>query len=152
MLPELDQLRLFKGLSSKQLEEISQFSSLINYHDGDVLITEGAEDKDLFVLIDGYVEIVSNDGADLSGEVVLSSNDKEMIGEISWLTNEKRTAGVRCHGSVDAIRINGVKLAEYLENVPEAGYKVTRQIAVMLSERIQDSNSLLKQILWNKHL
>ena len=151
MLEELDQIALFNGLSCSQMEEIAKFCTRYNYNDGDFLIKEGENgDADLFILIDGNVEIVSSDTTTTSNEVVLSREDKQIFGEISWLTNSRRTAGVRCHGNVEAIRIDGASLMQYLEEQPEVGFHITRQIAILLSKRMEDSNRLLKQLLWNR--
>jgi len=152
MIEILGQNSLFKGLADQQLEDIADLSSRTEYDDGDFLIREDDKNTDLYILCEGLVEIVSNNTAKTSGEVVLSSEDKDVFGEINWLTNSKRTAGVRCHGPVDAIRINGEALMSYLENNTEVGFKVTRRIARLLSARMEESNRLLKQILWNEHI
>jgi len=152
MIEILGQNSLFKGLEGQQLEDIADLSSRTEYDDGDFLIREDDKNTDLYILCEGSVEIVSNNTAKTSSEVVLSSEDKDVFGEINWLTNSKRTAGVRCHGPVDAIRINGEALMNYLENNPEVGFKVTRRIARLLSARMEESNRLLKQILWNEHI
>lgn len=151
MLEELDQITLFNGLSCAQMEDIAKFCTRCNYTDGDFLIKEGENgNADLFVLSDGNVEIVSSHTSTTSNEVVLSREDKQIFGEISWLTNSRRTAGVRCHGNVEAIRIDGQALMQYLEEHPAVGFHITRQIATLLSRRMEDSNRLLKQLLWNR--
>jgi len=153
MIEILDQTRLFKGLSYDQLNDITHFSECLLLNDGDILIHEGDEtNADIFVLSEGNVEIVSNTTGLTSGEVVLSSENKEVFGEISWLTNARRTASVRCHGNAEVIRVDGKKLMSYLEANPEAGFIITRRIAELLSKRMEESNRLLKQILWNEQV
>ncbi len=153
MIEELEQVGIFKGLSSTQLDDISRLCSREQYSDGDFLIQEGDDQSDdLYILLSGTVEIVSSNSKTTSSEVVLSKEDKEIFGEISWLTNTRRTAGVRCHGNVEAIRINGDALMSYLESEPEAGFYVTRQIANLLAGRMEESNRLLKQLLWNRDI
>jgi len=153
MIEELEQISLFNGLSCEQMEAIAGLCDRKLYNDGDFLITEGdGSSSDLYILLSGSVEIVSSNAATTSSEVVLSREDKEIFGEISWLTGARRTAGVRCHGAVEAIRIDGGALMQYLENEPEAGFHVTRKIAVLLSMRMEDSNRLLKQLLWNRDI
>jgi len=153
MIEILTQTSLFEGLSTEQLSDIANFSEHLVLNDGDMLIQEDdAQNADIFILIEGNVEIVSNNTGLTSSEVVLSSEDTEVFGEISWLTNAKRTASVRCHGGAEVIRINGKKLMQYLESKPEVGFVITRRIATLLSQRMEESNRLLKQILWNKHI
>ncbi len=151
MFTELDQVSIFTGLTYEQLENISSFCTRQMHDDGDMLIEEGDHgDADLFVLLGGTVEIVSSNAATTSNEVVLSREDKDIFGEISWLTNAKRTAGVRCNNNVESIRINGHGLMAYLQQDTEAGFQVTLQIAKLLAHRMEESNLLLKQLLWNR--
>ena len=122
MISDLEQAKFFYDLSPKQLEEIAPFCKLLQLSDGEIMIQEGGTGgNDLFYLLSGSVEIVSNNTSILSNEVVLSKEDKELFGEISWLTNCKRTASVRCRGPVEVIRI-------------------------------EETDDLMKQILWNTGL
>lgn len=153
MIEILEQTSLFKDLSYEILEGIASFCEQQVLNDGDILIQEDdAASSDIFVLSEGSVEIVSNNTGMTSGEVVLSSEDKEVFGEISWLTSTRRTASVRCHGGAEVIRIDGIKLMKFLEVKPEVGFVITRRIAILLSQRMEESNRLLKQILWNKNI
>jgi CRP-like cAMP-binding protein len=153
MISDLERTNFFHDLSLEQLEEITPFCTLLQLNDGDILIKEGDQgNRDIYHLCSGSVEIVSNDTSIISNEVVLSSEDNELFGEISWLTNGKRTASVRCKGDVEAIRIDGKALMNFLENNPEIGFLIMRRIALIISERMEKTDSLMKQILWNKGL
>ena len=153
MISDLEQTSFFHDLSIEQMEEVGQFCELIQLNDGDIMIQEGEHGKsDIFHLWSGSVEIVSNDTSIISNEVVLSREDKELFGEISWLTNRKRTASVRCRGNVEAIRIDGQALMDFLEKNPEIGFLIMRRVAFIISERMEETDNLMKQILWNTGL
>ena len=153
MIEELDKFSLFKDLSYNQLEDIMPFCIKLDLNDGEIMISEGnKDDSDLYLLISGSVEIVSSDSAVLSHEVVLSRENKEIFGEVSWLSSHKRTASVRCKGSVDAIRVDGLGLMNFLEQNPEIGFMVMQRIASLLAQRIEETDTLMKQILWNTNI
>lgn len=153
MISELEQINMFKVLSFDQLEKISAFCKIQQYYEGDILIEEGDEaSANMFILLSGSVEIVSSTSMTTSNEVVLSREDKEIFGEIGWLCNTRRTAGVRCNTEVEAIYIDGIKLMAYLEGEPTVGFQVMRQIATLLAKRMEESNRLLKQLLWNRNI
>jgi len=153
VIEELEKVSLFNELSYLQLEAISQFCQLLSLSDGDMLIRESDRNvSDLYLLCAGSVEIVSSATAIISGEVVISKQDKDLFGEMGWLTNAPRTASVRCHGSVQAIRVEGQALTKYLNNHPDVGFIIMRHIALTLSQRLQGTDALLKQILWNTTL
>ena len=150
MLDELDRSSLFHDLSVSQLKEILPFCTLVQLNDGDILIHEGdSGNRDLYLLCMGSVEIVSNNTAIISNEVVLSKEDTELLGEVSWLTGRRRTASVRCRGHVEAIQIDGQALWEHMESHTDIGFLVMKRIALTLSERIDVTDALMKQILWN---
>jgi CRP-like cAMP-binding protein len=153
MVGELVHTYLFRELDVRSLEEISTFSERRQLLDGDVLIHENeSENFDLYVLCSGAVEIISSSSRAVSGDVVISKQDMEVFGEISWITGRRRTATVRCRGEVDAIRIDGARFMDYIEKHPRIGFLVMRRIAGLLSERLISTDTLLKQILWNSTL
>ncbi len=153
MIEELEKVSLCQNLSPDQLDSVSQFCTLLNLSDGDMLIRESDQnDTDIYLLSTGSVEIVSNSSRITSGEVVISREDKDVFGEMGWLTNAPRTASVRCHGNVQAIRVDGQAFADYLSSNPDVGYLVMQYVAVKLACRLQGTDSLLKQILWNTML
>ena len=153
MIEALEKVSLFSELSAAQLAEVSRFCALLSLSDGDMLIKESDKDDiDLYLLCQGSVEIVSRSSPITSGEVVISKQDKDVFGEMGWLTNAPRTASVRCHGNVQAIRVDGRALNEYLNGHPEVGYIIMRYIALTLAQRMQGTDALLKQILWNSTL
>lgn len=153
MIEELEKVSLLSELSPQQLAEVSRFCTPLSLSDGEMLIRESDKiGNDLYLLCAGTVEIVSNGNAVTSAEVVISKQDKDVFGEMGWLTNAPRTASVRCHGNVQAVRVDGLALREYLNSHPEVGYIVMRHIALTLSQRMQGTDVLLKQILWNTTL
>ena len=150
MINQLLTTYLFKDMDYTALEEIATFSTYLHLNDGDALIQENeAENFDVFVLCAGSVEIISSSSASVSGDVAISKQDVEVFGEISWLTRRKRTATVRCRGEVEAIRIDGNAFMGYLEQRPKAGFEIMRKISLLLAHRLESTNMLLKQILWN---
>ena len=119
MIEDLEDISLFQDLSLSQLNDISEYCELQMLNDGDVLIREKVQDDlDLYVLCKGSVEIVSSSNPITSGEVVISKEDKDVFGEMAWLTKHCRTASVRCYGQVTAIRVDGHALLEPMTPVP----------------------------------
>jgi CRP-like cAMP-binding protein len=153
MKEDLEGISLFQDLSTQQLQEVAQFCTTLSLSDGDMLIHESERtDNDLYLLCSGSVEIVSASSRVTSGEVVISRQDKDVFGEVGWLTGSPRTASVRCRGQVQAIRVDGRALAKYLANHRDLGYLLMRHIALTLARRMQGTDTLLKQILWNTTL
>lgn len=150
---DLTPVYVFRDLDYEVLEDIAQFSTKLHYFAGDDLISERhGSIADVYVLCNGLVEIISSSSGITSEEVSLSPQDKEIFGEISWLTRRNRTATIRCLGEVDAICINGDQFMRYLDSNPQVGFSVMKNIALLLADRLNQADSLLKQILWNTNI
>ena len=150
MISELEQVQLFKEVTAQALQEISRFCTRLELEDGEILIAENdPRSRDLFILCRGRVEIITNSSGITSSEAIISQHDKELFGEISWITGRKRTATVRSIGEVEAIRIDGEKFMRYLENHPETGFVVMRAVTTLVANSLSNTDQLLKQLLWN---
>jgi CRP/FNR family cyclic AMP-dependent transcriptional regulator len=153
MIAELEQIQLFKDISGEALKEINAFCTRLELEDGDAFISENdLHSRDLFLLCSGRVEVITSSTGITSSESIISEQDKELFGEISWISGNKRTATVRCIGEVVAIRINGSQFMAYLESHPETGFIVMRAIVSLVADSLSSTNQLLKQILWNTAL
>jgi len=153
MKEDLEGISLFQDLSTQQLQEVAQFCATLSLSDGDMLIHEAERnDNDLYLLCNGSVEIVSASSRVTSGEVVISHEDKDVFGEVGWLAGAPRTASVRCRGPVQAIRVDGRALTKYIASHHDLGYLLMHHIALTLARRMQGTDTLLKQILWNTTL
>lgn len=153
MITELEHVQLFKEVSHHALKEISEFCTKLELDDGDTFIAENdPRSRDLFILCKGRVEIITSSSGITSSESIISQQDKELFGEISWITGRKRTASVRSHGEIEAIRIDGEKFMDYLQSHPETGFLVMRSITQLVASSLSNTDQLLKQILWNTPL
>jgi len=150
MISELVENSLFTDASMEVLEDIMSFSERRECEDGDILIEENSSGSfNLFILCEGKVEVVSSSTGNASSEVVISSLEKDLLGEISWLLRMRRTATVRCIGEAIVIQINGDQLMQYFENNKKVGYEFMTKIAKLLARRLLNTDDLLKQLLWN---
>jgi len=150
MVETLQLIPLFSSLTINQLISISLFCHPLLLNDGDIIISENDNvNYDLFSLLNGQVEVLSKEKNSDKTEIVISKEYKVILGEISWLSHGARTATVRCVGDVELIRIDGQQLMEYLNDTPDAGFKVMQHISLLLAQRLISTDTLLKQLLWN---
>lgn len=150
MIEELEQVKLFKELSGQALQDIAAFCSRLELEDGDTFISENdPRSRDLYILCNGRVEIVTSSTGITSSESIISQQDKELFGEISWISGRKRTATVRCVGEAEAIRIDGEQFMAYLQSHTDTGFIVMRAVALLVADSLSQTDQLLKQILWN---
>lgn len=153
MIIELGKVSVFQELSDENLSKIAEFCTELTLSEGEILISErDSGSSDLFALCKGSVEIVSNSTTLTSNEVTLSRLDKDIFGEVGWLCEGHRSATVKSVDGIEVIRIDGKKFKQYIFENPEVGLSLIYKIAQTLAERLSDTDSLLKQVLWNTGL
>ena len=113
----LDRLGIFEGTSPQQLEALAASVTVEKVRPGQVLIREGDEADDLFVLVSGSVEVRTGPGAD--GSVVATLTDGDYFGEIGLLEKRPRTASVVATSSSTALPHPGRRLPAHRERGTE---------------------------------
>lgn len=104
----LTQIRLFRGLSDEDLQQLATSLVAHEFSPADVLVSQGDGGTDMFVIIEGAVEVIANvDGRDIS---VAHIQAGDYFGEMAMLTGETRTATVRAttHGKIWQIPRDGM--------------------------------------------
>ena len=96
MLPEiLPKVKIFEGLSCSQLELLSPLFNLCSCETGDVIFSQGDEAENLYVVVDGAVDICFNpdDGEPIT---VAQIEKGGVFGCSAAFGSECYTSGSRC--------------------------------------------------------
>lgn len=97
-------LRFFDEFSDDEVREVLDTASWEVFPAGAHLITEGSLERSLYVLVSGEVNISVND------RVVGTLAAGDCVGELSYLSNSKRSASIACVEDVAALRIDSALL------------------------------------------
>jgi CRP-like cAMP-binding protein len=85
---------LFEGLTSTELDEIISICQQRRFQKGDLLAIEGEIGDEIFIVMEGTVEIIVNSGTK-SPKVVIHLGAGQLIGEMSLVDRGPRSATVR---------------------------------------------------------
>jgi small-conductance mechanosensitive channel/CRP-like cAMP-binding protein len=89
----LSHIELFKGMDDEDLREIAASLVVLDFTPLEVLVRQGEEGSEMFVIIEGAVEVLADvDGREVR---VATMQAGDYFGEMSLLTGEPRTATVR---------------------------------------------------------
>jgi CRP-like cAMP-binding protein len=151
VVERLKKTQLFQGFEADILDDIAAFCRILVVPDGGELFAqEGAKDTDLYVLMDGTLTVHAQyEGRRTKREMLLSSVDQEVFGEVGWLLGLPRTALIRSSGDARVLRIDGVRLRAYLDAYPELGYRFMMRISEVLARKLATSNSMFRMLLSN---
>jgi len=97
-------LRFFDEFTDSEVMEVLDAASWEQFPAGGQLITEGSLERSLYVLITGEVTISIGD------RVVGTLAAGDCVGELSYLSNSKRSASITCVEDVAALRIDSALL------------------------------------------
>jgi len=142
-LSKLRNIVLFKDFKDniEVLEKIEGLFSEKISKKGDVIIKEGDEGDELYIIKTGSVLILKNTLQNEAYTVVkLSAEQHVFFGEIGLLLNDKRSATVTAEVDSTFLMTNRKKFLEFGEKESYIALLITRQIAQILSKRLLKSN------------
>lgn len=103
---------------------------LIEFRKGDVLITEGGEDNDIYLLVVGSVVIL------VKGNEVASRKAGQRVGEMAAIEPaQKRSATVIAHDTVVALKLNSAGFMSIGLAYPQIWLPIARELSRRLFQR-----------------
>lgn len=109
----LARAKLFSGIPAEVLARLVEKVSVHTFSRDDILIHQGADDTDMFLLIEGAVDVVVTvDGREMTVDRMQAG---DYFGEMSLLTGEPRTATIRARTAGMAYQIGRAAIGPILE-------------------------------------
>ncbi len=128
---KIDLLRrvpLFASSSKKELSEIALIADEIDLPKGKVLIREGDQGKEFFVLVDGTVDVIRG------GRKLTSMGPGDFFGEIALVAKKPRNATIKATSPVRALVINERSFRALLERSPKVQLGVLKALAERIAQ------------------
>ncbi|MBV9552480.1 MAG: ATP-binding cassette domain-containing protein [Alphaproteobacteria bacterium] len=100
----------FSALNPADLSEIAETAELRHFEPGEVIIREGEEGEELFLIAEGEVEVLRED------HEVARLGPAEFFGEAALISGEPRNATVVATEPVDALVVTKQELAEVMKH------------------------------------
>ena len=144
---ELDDLDLPEDSGIETLLERCPDIQKQLFRDGDFLVKEGEESQETYVVLQGSYVVEHEKKDALKGRsepLAVQSADEESIsfvGEMAYLGSGKRTASVRCSGSVFTLVLKPEHIDIVLDEFPFFGRVLSRR----LTEHLRDADKRIKK-------
>jgi CRP/FNR family transcriptional regulator, cyclic AMP receptor protein len=114
---------LFASCTKKELAEIASIADEIDLPEGKVLMEQGEQGREFFVLIDGTVDVIQDD------RTVKSMGPGDFFGEIALVTKVPRSATVKATSPLRALVISDRAFRALLDHSPKIQLSVLKALA-----------------------
>ena len=145
-MPLLMNVSVFSGFSADNEDDVNMFKALYEkftaaaYDDGDLIIKEGEEGHDLYILSKGAIKIFRN--TQVGDEIAIADLDDSFdvfFGEAALVDQEQRSATVRAVGSCEVLVLDGHDFVNFCQDYPKLGFYAYRQITKRMQQVIKRS-------------
>lgn len=130
-LDRLGHVPLFSACTDRELRMVARQAETITFAAGDILVKQGARGREVFVMVDGKVE-VSRDGDTVA---VLGPGD--YFGELAILDPAPRDASVLATTSGEALILDQRALFGLLAELPH----FSRKVMVGMARRLHEADN-----------
>ncbi|MDI9640883.1 cyclic nucleotide-binding domain-containing protein [Kamptonema cortianum] len=133
---------LSSGLTDEQIQAIADISEIVEAGDMQEIVTEADDAIDIYLLLDGNVRVTT-----VNGDPIARLQAGAIIGEIALFEGSERSATVVSDGASRLVRIPAHKFNRLMDEQPEIGIVVLRNIGKTLCARLRSSNVQLEAVL-----
>src|ERR1700744_2103215 len=137
--PSLPTFSWIGHLKQDDRELLSSYGEFFPGHPGNVIIEEGGQQTEVFVVISGLLEVRAKQ-EDGTETVLAKVGPGETIGEISLFHPGPAAATVTAVEFSQLWRIADADLIQFMEDNPGAGNVLLRALASILAQRLRKMN------------
>lgn len=140
---------LFELIRHPDFSQPEQWSRQ-GFHAKDVIIREGDHDHRIYLVERGELAVTSNVALDDNRRVrpgIYTLGPGQIFGEFCLFNDLARTATVTASSDGELIAIDALQLQRFLDDHPELGYRVLRELYSALVVRLDKTNKRVSHLL-----
>ncbi|HVU05054.1 MAG TPA: cyclic nucleotide-binding domain-containing protein [Polyangiaceae bacterium] len=130
----LARMPLFRPLNDREILRVLQVTDVVAYQDGEPVMTEGERGEELFIVLEGTVDVVRGDAK------LASLKPGEHVGEMALIRSQPRSATVKSSGKSELMVIRRTDFFEILRNEHQLAVKLLWQFLGVLADRLADTS------------
>ena len=140
-LKEVDFFKIYAD-DSEVIRKIVEICTRKKFHIGGAIIEEGEHGDELYIIINGKIDIVKETLQCEKYTVITLDAGKGgiYVGELALIDNDKRSATVIARTDCECIVIKRQRFIKFGDENPEIGLNITRAIARQLSTKLRKTN------------
>lgn len=130
------EIDLFKDIDYEVINKIAEICSEQHYRKDTVLFEKGQEAKSLYILEQGTINLIIQNGGTLTYSLKESG---EVIGWSCMVEGGTYTASGICATDVTAVKIEKEMLDKIFSIHPDAGLRILKRLASVVSKRLSNA-------------
>jgi len=148
-IEKIKRASLLNGLTDDEMKKVLSLAHEITWGEGETLITEGETGETIYIIYSGAVRVSKrltlqqfSDEIGQSEKTLIHMDATEpiVVGEVAMLTKAERSATITATKDCAALEIYGPDLGRLCESDTDLGFKVMRNLAQILSDRLRKVN------------
>ena len=150
----LKQCDIFYQFTPAQLELVANICQETTYNNGDLIFEENSGSKELYIILQGEVDILINRGggsADYKEAAIARLRRGQSFGEVALVDEGLRSASARAtQKDTRLLLIQRDKLIMLCEAYPQLGYRLMHNLAADLAMKIRNTDLRIREQLLYK--
>jgi CRP/FNR family cyclic AMP-dependent transcriptional regulator len=139
---------IFKDFLPAEIEKIAGICRPVTFSEGQVIVEEGARDRDLFLIKRGRVSItLSKSPGRYDLGTITRCEPGQVVGELSFIDGARRSTWVIALDRVEALQITWGDFSRLVEEEIRIGYQFYRNVALLLTERLRDTTMFCSNLM-----
>jgi CRP/FNR family transcriptional regulator, cyclic AMP receptor protein len=134
----IDKIPMFEGLKPVQALEILKVCRPKMFSDREIVCQHGSRSSEMYILLSGKLRVTATDGTPLTELSPIT-----IVGEMGLVTGSPRSANVVAIQQTSVFEISKIKFDVLMKKSPDIGFRIYRNIILILSQRLENNNSQL---------
>ena len=126
----LERIPLFAECSKRDLQEVARIAEEVDVEAGTILMREGDEGHEVFVVVDGRLEVWRRN----EGGQIAELGQGAVVGEMALLSKEPRNATVRAKTPSQLLRLTDTDFLPLVDQIPLLWLKIANGLANRIPE------------------
>jgi len=144
-MEELKKFDFFKDFEEKELKEFLEFSLSLKIKKGEILFEENSYGDSIYIIKKGEGEIFKKGK---TGEFKIADvKEGDIVGEIAWILNEKRSATLKAKTDMEVLRIDGEVLKKKIKEKSKGALIFLFELLKIEAKRLFLTSSEIIKIL-----
>ena len=141
--PALFKTKLFEGLDQAELKALVNKGDLKSFAEGSTILKENDTGDEFYCIVLGAaaVQVTNQEGANVTLKTL---SEADVLGEMILLKKNKRTASVVALENSELLTWNYKACLDLFASNPLLGYKIMRNLAMLVSDKLSDMNALYR--------